>query len=126
MASSHMVLVRLLSFLKLDKVTQISFAEYHSKGNFVERVHAEENRVLSKHGPFLSKPLHENASVGSKEHMQNIENVRMWQKKYDGRLYKVHLEDINFLVTEGHSSFLFFCHSTRKEKQTFLLKLTLQ
>ena len=76
--SSHIVqmsLVRLLSFLKLDKVTQISFAEYHSKRNFVERVHAEENRVLSKHGPFLSKPLHKNASVGSKEHMQNMENV---------------------------------------------------
>ena len=76
--SSHIVqmtMVRLLNFLKLAKVTQVSFAEYHSKRNFVERVHAEENRVLSKHGPFLSKPLHRNASVGSKEHKDNMEHV---------------------------------------------------
>ena len=76
--SSHIVqmsIVRLLNFLKLDKVTQVSFAEYHSKRNFVERVHAEENRVLSKHGPFHSKPIHKNASVGSKEHMENMESV---------------------------------------------------
>ena len=70
-----MSIVRLLNFLKLDKVTQVSFAEYHSKRNFVERVHAEENRVLSKHGPFHSKPIHKNASVGSNEHMENMESV---------------------------------------------------
>lgn len=43
--SSHIVqmcIVRLLNFLKLDKVSQISFAEYHSKRNFVERVHRGE------------------------------------------------------------------------------------
>lgn len=59
--SSHIVqmsIVRLLNFLKLDKVTQVSFAEYHSKRNLVERVHAKENRVLSKHGPYHSKPIH--------------------------------------------------------------------
>ena len=76
--SSHIVqmcIVRLLNFLKLDKVSQISFAEYHSKRNFVERVHAEENRMLSKHGPFSSKPIHQNASVGSTEHLENMESV---------------------------------------------------
>ncbi len=36
-----------------SQVKQVSF-EYHSKRNFVERVHAEENRVLSKHGPIKS------------------------------------------------------------------------
>lgn len=48
----QMCLARLLNLLKLDRITQVSFAEYHSKRNFVERVHAEGNRVLSKHGPF--------------------------------------------------------------------------
>ena len=33
----------LLRVLKLYKISQISFAEYHSKRNFVERVHAEVN-----------------------------------------------------------------------------------
>ena len=76
--SSHLVqmcLVRLLNFLQLDKLTQVSFAEYHSERNFVERVHAEENRVLSKHGPFDSKPLHKQATAGSKEHAENMESV---------------------------------------------------
>ena len=42
----HMCLVRLLKFLKLHKITQISFAEYYTKRNFVKHVHAEENQVL--------------------------------------------------------------------------------
>ena len=42
----QMCLPRLLHFLNLEKVTQVSFAEYHSKRNFVERVHAEENSVI--------------------------------------------------------------------------------
>ena len=65
--SSHLVqmcLVRPLNFFKLNKVTQVSFAEYHSKRNFVERVHAEENRVLSKHGPFCSTPCHKLSLAG--------------------------------------------------------------
>ena len=76
--SSHLVqmcLARLLHFLTLDKITQISFAEYHSKRNFVERVHAEENRVLSKHGPFKSRGVHQQASPGSIEHKENMEFV---------------------------------------------------
>ena len=76
--NSHIVkmcLVRLLNFLKLDKICQVSFAEYHSKRNFVERVHAEENRVLSKHGPFTSRPIHQQAQPGTKEHKENIEHV---------------------------------------------------
>ena len=68
-----MCLVRLLQFLKLDKVIQTSFAEYHSKRNYVERVHAEENRVLAKHGPFSSSLVHKNAKAGSHEHEENME-----------------------------------------------------
>ena len=61
--------------LQLDKLTQVSFTEYHSKQNFVERVQAEENRMLSKNGPLGSKPLHKRATAGSKEHTENTESV---------------------------------------------------
>ena len=69
----QMCMARLLKFLKLDRITQVSFAEYHSKRNFVERVHAEENRVLSKHGSFSSTIVHSNYSTGSKQHRENME-----------------------------------------------------
>ena len=61
----QMCLVRLPNFLDLDRILQVSFAKYHSKQNYVERVHAEENRVLSRHGPFSSTYVHKNAIVGS-------------------------------------------------------------
>lgn len=44
----HMWLSRLLEYLKLDRISQISFAEYHSRRNFVERVHAAENKYCPK------------------------------------------------------------------------------
>ena len=71
----QMCMARLLRFLKLDKITQLSFAEYHSKRNFVERVHAEENRVLSKHGPFSSHEVHQSQAAGSNEHRENMEHM---------------------------------------------------
>ena len=43
--------------------------------NFVERMHAEENRVLSAHGMFKSNPVYECCSPGSKEHRENMEAV---------------------------------------------------
>ena len=61
----QMLLVRLLKFLDLDKVTQRSFAEYLSKRNFIERVHPIENKVLSDHGPFCSTSVHKGAPPGS-------------------------------------------------------------
>ncbi len=69
----QMCLVRLLKLLDLRRVTQISFAEYHSKRNFVERVHAEENMALYKHGPFKSDQVHSKAAVGTDEHHKNLE-----------------------------------------------------
>ena len=71
----QMLLIRLLKFLDLDKVTQRSFAEYLSKRNPVERVHAAENNALSSHGPFSSKMIHKNASPGSKQHKENMESM---------------------------------------------------
>ena len=47
----QMLLVRLLKFLKLKKIVQVSFAESHSKRNFVERVHSID--IVST-GPFDS------------------------------------------------------------------------
>ena len=67
------VLSAILRLLKLNKITQVSFAEYHSKRNFVERAHAEENRVLSAHGPFKSNTIHKQATAGSSEHHENME-----------------------------------------------------
>ena len=69
----QMLLVRLLKFLKLKKIVQVSFAEYHSKRNFVERVHSIENFALSRHGPFDSHLVHKSSSTGSKEHRENME-----------------------------------------------------
>ena len=71
----QMLLVWFLKFLNLDKVTQRAFAEYLSKRNLVERVHAIENRVLSSHGPFCSKAIHKSASPGSKEHKENMKHM---------------------------------------------------
>ncbi len=76
-----MCLVRLLNVLQLHKVKQVSFAEYHSKRNFVERVHAEENRVLSKHGPFSSRSVHHTAAPGTKDHRENMEAMAAEVKK---------------------------------------------
>ena len=67
-----------LRVLKLYKISQISFAEYHSRRNFVERVHAEVNRVLPKHRPFGSykvnqRPLTGRMSIGKTWHVkQNL------------------------------------------------------
>lgn len=69
------MLVTLLRLVNLDKVTQVSFAEYHSKRNYVERVHAKENRVLSSHGPFSSKVPHKQVTPGTPEHKENMENM---------------------------------------------------
>lgn len=73
--SVQMLIVRLVKFLDLDKATQRSFAEHLSKRNFVERVHTVENKVLSDHGPFSSKQVHEAGSPGSKEHKENMERM---------------------------------------------------
>lgn len=41
----------------------------------MERVHTVENKVLSDHGPFESKPVHDTAPPGSKEHYENMESM---------------------------------------------------
>ena len=64
----QMLLVWLLKFLNLDKATQRSFAEYLSKRNFVERVHAVENTGFSKDGVFDADKIHEHTNPGSPQH----------------------------------------------------------
>ncbi len=71
----QMCAVRLVAFLHLDKLTQISFAEYHSKRNFVERAHAAENEALSRHGPYSSNTPNPKARIGSVQHKENMEHM---------------------------------------------------
>ena len=47
-----MLLVRLRWLLGLKAVVHVSFAEYHSKRNPVEQVHAAHSKELEKHGSF--------------------------------------------------------------------------
>lgn len=68
-----MLLSKLYKFLHLDKATQRSFAEYLSKRNFVESVHAVENSALSKHGVFNVCKIHMHVEPGSAEHKENME-----------------------------------------------------
>ena len=61
----------------------------------MEWVHAEENRMLSKHGPFGSTPLHKRATAGSKELAENMESVAEEVRKL-----RDHLEVIHCSATE--------------------------
>ena len=67
-----MLLVRLRRLLGLKVAIQLSFAEYHSKRNPVERVHAVHTKELEKHGPFQFPNLH----VDSVEHKKKMEEMR--------------------------------------------------
>ena len=82
----QMLLVRLLRFLKLKKICQVSFAEYHSKRNPVERVHASEEKVLAKHGPFKT-PKQDSYTEEHKREMEEMaDEVRIvfGQAKFAG------------------------------------------
>lgn len=72
---TQMCLTRMLFILNLNKISQRAFAEYHSKRNFVERVHASENLALSRHGAFSSKQVFPEADAGTAEHLQNMEKM---------------------------------------------------
>lgn len=69
----QMLLIRMRKFLNLNSAFQVSFAEYHSKRNFVGRVYSKENEVLSRHGPFSSTLVHKKVAPLSKEHNDNME-----------------------------------------------------
>ena len=68
----RMWLVRLARLLQLKSVTQKSFAEYHSKRNPVERVHAVHNHALSNE-QFSSKGVHSDYEIGDTRHQENME-----------------------------------------------------
>ena len=67
-------LVRLARILKLKSVTQKSFAEYHSKRNPVERVHAAQNHALSNE-KFSSKGIYPEYGIGDDKHKANMEHM---------------------------------------------------
>jgi hypothetical protein len=63
-----MLLVRLRRLLGLESVVRVSYAEYHSKRNPVERVHAVHTVQLEKHGPFhFRSDLHTDTENHKKE-----------------------------------------------------------
>lgn len=66
-----MLLVRLRWLLGLKVVIHLSFAEYHSKRNPVERVHTVHTKELEKHGPFQIP----NLNVDSVEHKKKMEEM---------------------------------------------------
>jgi len=70
----RMWLVRLARILKLKSVTQKSFAEYHSKRNPVERVHAAQNHALSNE-KFSSKGIYPEYGIGDDKHKANMEHM---------------------------------------------------
>ena len=68
-----MCLVRLLNFLKLNKVTQISFAEYHSKRNLVEG-------YMPKRTVCFPNMAHLRASHSTIDQYQDLKNtLRIWR-----------------------------------------------
>uniref|UniRef100_A0A7M5UG45 Uncharacterized protein n=1 Tax=Clytia hemisphaerica TaxID=252671 RepID=A0A7M5UG45_9CNID len=72
-AMVQMLLIRTRKFLKMESACQMSFSEYHSKRNYVERVHSQENLALSRHGKFSSTMVHSKKENGSVEHKENME-----------------------------------------------------
>ena len=76
----QMWLVRLARILQLKSVTQKSFAEYHSKRNPVERVHAVQNRALSNE-IFKRNSVHRDYKVADAKHKENMEHVANEVKK---------------------------------------------
>lgn len=118
----QMWLSRLLKYLKLDRVSQISFAEYHSKRNFVERVHSAENEALSR-SVFRSNAVHEKAEAGSKEHKENMENMArevkecIEQAKFNQRYLEVHRGVCNNLVFDDDHELKRFLDLSEEEKQ---------
>ena len=60
----------------------------HSKKNFVECVHAEENGVLSKHGLFVSQKVHKDLLLAL---MSTGKTWNLWQMRLqftDGNIWK--------------------------------------
>ena len=82
----QMLLVRLLRYLGLKKICPVSFAEYHSKRNPVERVHAPEEKVLAKHGPFKTPKYdpHTEEHKGEMEEMAEEVRIVFGQGKFAG------------------------------------------
>ena len=70
----RMWLVRLARVLKLKTLTQKSFAEYHSKRNPVERVHAVQNHALSNE-QFSSTAIYPEYTKGDEKHKANMEHM---------------------------------------------------
>ena len=70
----RMWFVHLARLLQLKSVTQKSFAEYHSKRNLVEHVHAVHNHTLSNE-QFSSNGVHRDYEISDTSHQENMEHM---------------------------------------------------
>ena len=61
-----MMLINLRRYLKLDEVCQGAYAEYNSKCSFIQKIKAEENKLLLRQRPFSSTMV------------QNDTNTKTW------------------------------------------------
>ena len=94
----QMCLSRLLLFLNLEMITQISFAEYHSKRKFVERVQAVENKCCPNmaHSPVMLFIL-----VLQSVQKNTRKIWRTWQKRFKAVSVQEHLVRSTYSVTGG-------------------------
>ena len=74
----------------------------------MERVHAEENRVLSSHGPFSCKMVHTNYAYGSDQHRENIEAMASEVTSHTVGHHLVEFLGSHFSVTEVLQSLYVF------------------
>ena len=114
----RMWLARLARVLKLKSVTQKSFAEYHSKRNPVERVHAVHNKALSNE-IFSSKAVHKDFVLGDEKHLENMEHAAEEVRKC---LSHTQYGGQSCLVLRGIGKKENFVFNDEEELLTFLAK----
>ena len=112
-----MLLVRLQRYLGIKKVTQVSFAEYHSKRNPVERVHASEERELAKHGPFARVTEEPNTPETSRR-------WKGWQSKFAGFSVMLNLGGSSSCACEGKSEENILYSMTKRKYTLFWRSLS--
>ena len=111
-----MWLARIANVLQLKSVTQKSFAEYHSKRNPVERVHAIENRTLLNK-VFSSTGVHKTYTKGDQQHKENMECMEnevancLKAARYDGK---------SIITQRGRRGDDHFVPNDKKQLLTFL------
>ena len=124
-----MLLVRLRQLLGLRLVIHMSFAEYHSKRNPVERVHAVQTKELEKHGPFKVPNLqvdtleHKKAMYEMREDVEDVLKQAQFGGKYT-MVTKGVGEEKNFVFNDMKNLYAFLAmNEDQKAKCAMVYKL---